>query len=148
QWWLTSHVRRYHKRHVTSGHVWQGRFKSFPIQEDAHLLTVLRYVLRNPCRAGLAAEPWDWRWSSLRFARMIAPWPVDPVHEMGEWLSSAPITADEDEVTHAIRRSSPFGDDAWREAFARAWGLDSTVQPLGRPRVELGLPGETEPVVH
>src|SRR4051812_34758929 len=45
QWWLTSHVRRQHLRHASSGHVWQGRFKSFPIQADAHLLAVLRYVL-------------------------------------------------------------------------------------------------------
>ena len=46
QWLLTTHVRRYHKNHATSGHVWQGRFKAFPIQEDEHLLTVLRYVER------------------------------------------------------------------------------------------------------
>ena len=56
QWLLTSHVRRYHRHYGGSGHVWQGRFKSFPIQHDSHLLTVLRYVLRNPVRAGLAAH--------------------------------------------------------------------------------------------
>jgi putative transposase len=45
QWLLTSHVRRYHKHYGSSGHVWQGRFKSFPVQRDEHLLMVLRYVL-------------------------------------------------------------------------------------------------------
>jgi hypothetical protein len=44
---LTSHVRRYHKHYGSSGHVWQGRFKSFPVQRDEHLLMVLRYVLQN-----------------------------------------------------------------------------------------------------
>jgi putative transposase len=44
QWLLTSHVRRYHRHYHGSGHVWQGRFKAFPIQADEHLLTVLRYV--------------------------------------------------------------------------------------------------------
>ncbi len=34
QWLLTAHVRRYHKHHKSSGHVWQGRFKAFPIQQD------------------------------------------------------------------------------------------------------------------
>ncbi|MFO0778556.1 MAG: transposase [Nitrospira sp.] len=47
-WWMTSHVRRYHRFYRSHGHVWQGRFKSFPIQQDGHLLTVLRYVVRNP----------------------------------------------------------------------------------------------------
>ncbi len=53
QWLLTAHVRRYHRHYHGSGHVWQGRFKAFPIQQDAHLLTVLRYVERNALRAGL-----------------------------------------------------------------------------------------------
>ena len=48
QWLMTSHVRRYHRHYDSSGHVWQGRFKAFPIQSDEHLLTVMRYVERNP----------------------------------------------------------------------------------------------------
>ena len=65
-WLLTTDVPRYlgHYRH--SGHVWQGRFKAFPIQEDEHLLTVIRYVERNPLRAGLVERAEEWRWSSLR----------------------------------------------------------------------------------
>ena len=57
QWLLTSHVRRYHRHYRSSGHVWQGRFKAFPIQADEHLLTVLRYVERNPLRAKAWIEP-------------------------------------------------------------------------------------------
>lgn len=60
QWLMTSHVRRYHRRYGTSGHIWQGRFKSFIIQEDNHLLTVLRYVEGNPVRAGLVNSATDW----------------------------------------------------------------------------------------
>ena len=55
-WWMTSHVRRYHRHYRSQGHGWQGRISSVPIQQDGHLLTVLRYVLRNPVRAGLV-EP-------------------------------------------------------------------------------------------
>ncbi len=47
QWLMTAHVRRYHRHYGGSGHVWQGRFKAFPIQKDDHLLTVLRYVERK-----------------------------------------------------------------------------------------------------
>jgi hypothetical protein len=44
------------------GHVYQGRFKSFPIAADEHLLAVLRYVERNPLRAGLVVRAEEWRW--------------------------------------------------------------------------------------
>ena len=56
QWLLTAHARRYHSHYGTTGHVWQGRFKAFPVQEDDHLVTVLRYVERNAlqCRVGVA----------------------------------------------------------------------------------------------
>jgi putative transposase len=64
QWLLTSHVRRYHKHYGSSGHVWQGRFKSFPVQRDEHLLMVVRYVLQNPVRSGLVSSVNDWPWSS------------------------------------------------------------------------------------
>jgi putative transposase len=47
------------------GHVYQGRFKSFPIAADEHLLAVLRYVERNPLRAGLVTRAEEWRWGSL-----------------------------------------------------------------------------------
>ena len=55
-WLLTAHVRRYHRWYDSSGHVWQGRFKAFPIEQDEHLLTVLRYIERNPIRAGLVSR--------------------------------------------------------------------------------------------
>ena len=63
-WLLTAHVRRYHRWHDSSGHLWQGRFKAFPIEQDEHLLTVLRYIERNPVRAGFVAQAEAWRWSS------------------------------------------------------------------------------------
>ena len=66
QWLLTSHVRRYHKHYGSSGHIWQGRFKSFAVQRDEHLITTLRYVLQNPVRAGLSETVHEWPWSSAR----------------------------------------------------------------------------------
>ena len=76
-WWMTSHVRRYHQHYRSHGHVWQGRFKRFPIQQDGHLLTALRYVLRNPVRAGLVEQAMDWPWSSLRCPSVSDPVPVE-----------------------------------------------------------------------
>ncbi len=66
--WLTlTHTQRWHAHYQNAGvgHLYQGRFKSFPIAEDDHLLSVCRYVERNALRAGLAARAEDWRWCSL-----------------------------------------------------------------------------------
>ncbi len=64
QWLMTSHVRRYHRHYKSSGHVWQGRYKSFMIQEDNHLLMVLRYIEGNPVRAKMVQSAIEWQWSS------------------------------------------------------------------------------------
>jgi len=64
-WLLTAHVRRYHRHYRGSGHVWQGRFKAFPIRQDEHLRTVLRYVERNPVRANLVERAQQWPWIRL-----------------------------------------------------------------------------------
>ena len=56
QWW--------NRRHQHVGHVFQGRFKAQIVQEDRYSLTLSRYVALNPVRAGLAARPEEWTWSS------------------------------------------------------------------------------------
>ena len=73
QWLLTAHVRRYHQHYRSSGRVWQGRFKVFSISQDDPSLTVLRYIYRNPLRAGLVERAEDGRWSSLQFWRATTP---------------------------------------------------------------------------
>ena len=60
KWVMNAHVRRYHGHYHSSGHIWQGRFNAFPIEHDDHLLTVLRYVERNPLRANLVERAEDW----------------------------------------------------------------------------------------
>jgi len=66
--WLTlTHTQRWHANRHTSGTgpIYQGRFKSFPVQSDEHLLTVARYIERNPLRAGMVEHVEQWQWSSL-----------------------------------------------------------------------------------
>ncbi|HEV3261555.1 MAG TPA: transposase [Gemmataceae bacterium] len=90
--WLTvTHTQRWHAHDDTAGTglLYQGRFKSFPIQEDEHLLVVCCYVERNALRAGLVARAEAWRWSSLwRRERggspaWLAAWSV---HVPAEWV--------------------------------------------------------------
>jgi putative transposase len=139
QWLLTAHVRRYHRRYQTSGHVWQGRFKAFPIQEDDHLLTVIRYVERNPLRANLVKKVQNWRWSSL--TAMAANPPLlflhpGPTPRPSKWLErvAEPWTeAELERVRHSIQRGTPFGESDWTAQTAAQLGLESSPRPRGRP---------------
>jgi len=143
--WLThTHVMRWHSHFGTSGtgHLYQGRFKAFPIQTDDHFYTVVRYVERNALRANLVARAEDWRWSSLwrrisgkPGARdVLARWPLpEPSH----WLAHVNGVQTEQEVAavrEAIRRGHPFGLPAWQLRTACRLGLDWTLRARGRPR--------------
>jgi len=141
-WLLTAHVRRYHRHYHSSGLVWQGRFKAFPIQEDAHLLSVLRYIERNPWRAGLVARAEDWGWSSLRSSvgresgsfLEPGPMPRDP-----GWLErvNAPLSAsDLERLRRSVDRGTPFGTENWSQETAVRLGLEASLRPRGRPRKE------------
>ena len=140
QWLLTTHVRRYHKHYHTSGHVWQGRFKAFPIQHDEHLLTVLRYVERNALRAWLVNTAEAWRWSSLAWWLEPGKLPFldpGPVPRPDNWLElvNEPATESElERLRHSVTRSCPFGEEGWVRQTATALGLESTLRPCGRPR--------------
>jgi putative transposase len=141
-WLLTTHVARYRKKYKGSGHIWQGRFKAFPIQEDEHLLLVLRYIERNPLRANLVAQAQDWRWSSLCawLAPGVMPWlDPGPVLRGSNWLTYVNEPQTEQELIrlrHSVHRGTPFGGDAWTATTAAQLGLESTVRPRGRPRIE------------
>ena len=137
-WLLTAHVRRYHQHYHSTGHVWQGRFRGFPIQDDDHLLTVLRYVERNPVRAGLVASARDWRWSSMGVGGAAAlSLDPGPVPRPTDWLThvDTPQTpAEVESLRECIRRRRPFGTADWAVRTASPLGLDASLRPLGRPR--------------
>lgn len=61
-----THVRRWREHHqsVGQGHLYQGTYKSFPVQNDDHFLTLCRYVERNALRSDLVAEAQTWKWSA------------------------------------------------------------------------------------
>lgn len=140
QWLMTSHVRRYHQHYGSSGHVWQGRFKSFVVQEDSHLLNVLRYVEGNPVRAALVESAKDWTWSSHeertgRIGRLLLDDP--PLTLPANWnrYVDEPLNDHElERLRRSVVRQSPYGTPAWQAETAEKFGLESTLRPRGRPR--------------
>ncbi len=125
QWLLTSHMRSYHKHYGGSGHIWQGRFKSFPVQRDEHLMTVLRYVLQNPVRAGSSSTVQEWLWSTVRRRHPVDRSPVDEAGQWSEQLKNQLGDAQVANIRECLNRQRPFGQSNWQEEVARKFGLGS-----------------------
>jgi putative transposase len=147
-----THVRRWreHRHSVGQGHLYQGIYKSFPVQDDRHFLTVCRYVERNALRANLVstALAQDWRWSSLWQRQQntlpgnpedwptLTPWPVDAPRDWLKHVNQPETTAELDALHLSLRRGRPFGSDGWVAATAKRLELTNTMRARGRPKKE------------
>jgi putative transposase len=167
--WLTvTHTRRWHaQRHVSgSGHLYQGRYRSFPIEPGEPLREVIRYIESNPKREKRVRQAEDWPWSSLavrirggKTARPAkggddATGDISALLDDGPeplprgWVAkvNAPL---EPEVLKALRnsvqRGTPYGSPKWRARIVDKLGLEHTMRPRGRPRIHpLPEPGPAE----
>jgi len=103
------------------------------------LLTVVRYVERNPLRAGLVARAEDWRWSSLRLETEGLVLDPGPPPSGPDWvqLVNAPLTeAEVAAIRLCLRRDRPFGTESWMTETVHRLGLEYSVRPRGRqPRL-------------
>ncbi len=143
--WLTvTHTQRWHAHYHTSGngHLYQGRFKSFPVDTDEHLYTVLRYVERNSVRANLADRADAWRWSSAwrmhhgasSSRAILCEWPIP---RPSDWLlrvNRAETKGELESLRRSVQRGQPFGSESWCERIIKRLGLESTIRSPGRPK--------------
>jgi putative transposase len=144
RWLSHTHTMRWHAHYGTSGtgHLYQGRFKAFPVEEDEHFYTVVRYVERNALRAGLVDRAEAWRRSSLwrRTAgdaasrALLAGWPLPLPRTWVEHVNAPQSEAELAAVRTSLRRGCPFGNQSWQRATATRLGLESTLRSPGRPR--------------
>ena len=140
-WLTTTHTQRWHAaRHSTgTGPLYQGRFKAIPVQSDDHLLTVARYVQRNPVRASLVHRVEAWRWSSAwRRCNKFNITPPDswPIPEPTDWnaFANQPMhEIDLSAVRNAIALGWPYGDGEWTDRMGRLFALKRTFRAQGRP---------------
>ncbi len=142
-WLTTTHTQRWLTAHgiIGFGHVYRGRFKSFPIENDKHYLTVCRYVERNPVRAGLVVSAQEWQWSSLRQRHAGAGeglplLTLGPVGLPDRWLeivNTGEPEKDLETVRACVERGRPFGTASWVERTAGQLHLVSALHPRGRP---------------
>ncbi|NLE59052.1 MAG: hypothetical protein GX616_11870 [Planctomycetes bacterium] len=143
--WLThTHTMRWHTHYGSAGtgHLYQGRFKSFPMQNDEHFLTVCRYVERNALRANLVERAENWPWSSLWRRHCGAPeareiltdWPGGIPSNWLQTVNRPQSEAEVEAIRLAVRRGRPYGLPAWTARTADRLGLETTLRPRGRPR--------------
>jgi putative transposase len=143
-----THTQRWHAHHRSAGTgpLYQGRFKSFPIQQDDHFLTVCRYVERNALRAKLVCAAERWPWCSLgnraggepaTWLLPISRWPVEPPRNWLVWVNQAQTAKEVEALRLSVRRGRPFGDEPWQKRMARRLDLQSTLRARGRPRLDV-----------
>jgi putative transposase len=138
--WMT--VTHAHRGTSGTGPVYQGRFKSFPVQTDAHFLTVARYVERNALRARLVERAEDWQWSRLwRRAQgevsqraWLSEWPVERPRDWLAQVNRVQSARELEAVRISVPRGRPFGGEGWVRRLAKRFSLESTLRPRGRPK--------------
>lgn len=136
-------TQRWHAYHhsVGTGHLFQGRFRSFLVQTDSYFIQLMKYVEANPLRAKLVARAEDWKWSSLRLrlyahdlaTRILAAWPLE--YE-GDYLNDVNATLPESfmqQIRHSAKRGTPLGEEGWLKEVVGKYGLEHTIRQRGRP---------------
>ncbi len=140
-----AHVRNWqeHRRVTGTGHLYQGRYKSFPVEEDEHFLTVASYVERNALRAGLVSRAEQWQWGSLwrrcggstsQQPVALAAWPM-PIPR--NWVKLVNHEENENELQRlrtSVYRGRPYGRADWQQRVAKQLGLESSYRANGRPK--------------
>jgi putative transposase len=140
-----THTQRWRHAHKTVGYgpLYQGRFKSFPIQRDEHLLTVCRYVERNPLRARVVEKAEDWRWSSLwhrlhpgePLGKLLCDdWPAARPADWLRWVQEPQTVKEVEALRTSVERGRPYGEERWQATIAKRLELESSLRPPGRPK--------------
>ncbi|OGI65646.1 hypothetical protein A3A95_01630 [Candidatus Nomurabacteria bacterium RIFCSPLOWO2_01_FULL_39_18] len=144
QWLTLTHTQRWHKVKNTkgTGHLYQGRYKSFLIEEDNHLLSVIRYVERNPLRAKLVKKAENWKFSSLwrglygniRQKKLLSAWPISKPIDYLSFVNVPQPKEEEVLIRLSVVKGKPYGKDSWSMRMIKKFGLESTIRLPWRPK--------------
>jgi len=133
----------YNKKMNASGHLWQGRFYSCLLDRQ-HLISAIRYVERNPVRAGLVRKAWEWKWSSApaRTGRSGAHIKLGDIGvlmqiDQSEWERYLDTEEGEGEL-NAIRKNTmqgrPYGGKEFMDTIREIAGISLRAFARGRPK--------------
>lgn len=142
QWVTLTHTQRWHISQNTTGtgHLYQGRYKSFLVETDSHLLSVIRYVERNPLRAKLVKKAENWRFSSLFWKHtqktqdFLSEWPICEPAEYLTFVNTSITGSELEEIRTSIRKGKPYGKEAWMNKKIEEFYLHTVTRGVGRPK--------------
>jgi putative transposase len=139
-----THTQRYHARTRTAGygHIYQGRYKSLPVEMGGPFMTLVRYVERNAKRARLVKKAEDWPWSSVyarlygdeKQKRLLSRWPVAAPKDYVRWLNHPQPKEEIENIRYALKRSRPYGSESWVSKAVAQFGLENTIRNPWRPQ--------------
>jgi len=143
--WLTlTHTQQYHVQTKTIGygHLYQGRYKSFLIEKESYLLTVIKYVERNPVRARLSKTVENWKWGSgyrrlkgtSKEQKLLASLPIDLPKNYATCVNQPDREDDLTQLRVAVTKGTPFGDVEWVGETVQRFKLSATLRNPGRPK--------------
>jgi len=144
KWITNTHTKRWHavKKTTGQGHLYQGRFKSFIVQDNSYFIALVCYVERNAKKANLVKKTEDWKWSSiwrrekgtLKQKKFLSKWPVSEPKNYLSFLNEQQTKEEEETIEKSIQRDCPYGEESWVSRVVREFGLESTVRAKGRPK--------------
>lgn len=143
-WLTTTHVRQYRTRTETvgRGHLYQDRYKSFPVQSERYALTLLVYIEQNPLRAKLVQSANEWRWSSLwrrekgsqKDKKLLDPLPFEVPNNYMRTVNEVLPANTVAEIRYSVTKGKPLGTAEWVEEIVERFKLSHTIRGPGRPR--------------
>ncbi len=137
----SAYAQEFNRREGFSGHLWQGRYYSC-VLDERHLWAAVRYVERNPVRAGIVARAEEYPWSSARAHcglqedRLLAPGLplLDQVRDWRGWLGEEDVSREAEAIRRCTRAGSPCGGEAFIEGLERKLGVPLRPRQLGRKK--------------
>ncbi len=139
-----AHTRHVHTltKTIGSGHLYQGRYKSFLVDTDNYILTLIKYVERNPVRAKLVRQCENWQWGSAwrringtpAQKKLLSGSPTPLPHGYKRWINTADKEDDLATIRHALNKGVPYGRTRWVDSMVTKYHLESTLRTAGRPK--------------
>ncbi|MGX9190360.1 transposase [Stenotrophomonas sp. Ker107b] len=148
-----NYVQYFNKRHVRSGTLLEGRFKSCLVDSDGYLMMVHRYIELNPVRAAMVAFPEEYRWSSVRVYlglehnpmltphpcyTLLGPTPEARANAYSEWLRASIQPDERERIVIYVAQERALGSPRFQDMVGRALQRSVVCRPAGRPVKETG----------
>jgi len=138
------HTRQVHTSTGTigSGHLYQGRYKSFLVDSEKYLLAVIKYAERNAVRAKLVRFCEDWQWGSAwrrihgtaQQKKLLDALPIQLPNTYLTWVNTEESIEEVETIRRSVNKSVPYGREQWVDAMVTTYHMETTLRDAGRPK--------------